>query len=145
MFTAFKQSIKALTANPARTVLTTLGIMIGIATVILVLSAGAGFRSLINSQVNALGSNTLFIETRVPPTTKNLAASASAGPSTAAFSGVEVTSFKQRDLDDIAKLNNVSGDYGEVIGQAVVSYGNVDKSALYYGASAANSRLTNIL
>ena len=84
MFNAFKQSIKALSANPARTVLTTLGIMIGIATVILVLSAGAGFRSLINSQIGALGSNTLFIQTRVPPTTKNRAAS-SAGPSTARF------------------------------------------------------------
>jgi putative ABC transport system permease protein len=136
MLTALKQSIKALTANPARTVLTTLGIMIGISTVILVLSAGAGFRSLINDQVNALGSNTLFIETRVPPTTKNRAASSAAGPSTAAFSGVQITSFKQRDLDSIAKLNNVSGDYGEVIGQEVVSYGNTDKSTLYYGAGA---------
>jgi putative ABC transport system permease protein len=101
-----------------------------------VLSAGAGFRSLINAQVNALGSNTLFIQTRVPPTTKNRAASSAAGPSTAAFSGVQITSFKQRDLDGIAKLNNVAGVYGEVIGQAVVSYGNVDKSTLYYGASA---------
>src|ERR1035441_8683850 len=104
MLTAFRQSIKALTANPARTVLTTLGIMIGISTVILVLSAGAGFRSLINAQVNALGSNTLFIQTRVPPTTKNRAASSAAGPATSAFSGVQITSFKQRELDDIEQL-----------------------------------------
>jgi len=53
--------------------LTTLGIVIGIATVIMVLSAGAGFRSLIDSQVETLGTNMLFIETRVPPTTKNMA------------------------------------------------------------------------
>ena len=39
------QSFKALSANPVRTVLTTLGIVIGIATVIMVLSAGAGFKS----------------------------------------------------------------------------------------------------
>jgi putative ABC transport system permease protein len=141
MLNAIRQSIKALRANPARTVLTTLGIMIGISTVILVLSAGAGFRSLINAQVNALGSNTLFIQTRVPPTTKNRAASSAAGPSAAAFSGVQITSFKQRDLDDIAKLNNVTGVYGEVIGQAVVSYGNNDKSALYYGASASKFQI----
>lgn len=141
MFNAFQQSIKALKANPARTTLTTLGIVIGISTVILVLSAGAGFRSLINSQVNALGSNTLFIQTRVPPTTKNRAATSAAGPNTSAFSGVVITSFKQQDLDDIAKLNNVIGVYGEVIGQAVVSYGNVDKSALYYGASASKFQI----
>ncbi len=135
MFTAFRQSIKALFANPARTGLTTLGIVIGISTVILVLSAGAGFRSLIDDQVAALGSNTLFIETRVPPTTKNRAASQNT-TNTSGFSGVTITSFKQRDLDNIKILGNVVDGYGEVIGQAVVSYGNNEKSALYYGASA---------
>jgi putative ABC transport system permease protein len=134
MFTAFKQSVKALRANPGRTALTMLGIIIGIATVILVLSAGAGFRSLIDSQVAALGSNTLFVQTRIPPTTKNKAASSqSAGD---AFSGVTITSFKQRDLDDIKKLGNVVNDYGIVTGLAVASYRNSKKSAVYYGASA---------
>ena len=74
MFTPLKQSIKALRSNPVRTGLTTLGIIIGIATVILVLSAGAGFRSLIDAQVAAYGSNTLFVQVKVPPTTKNRAA-----------------------------------------------------------------------
>jgi putative ABC transport system permease protein len=134
MITALKQSIKALRSNPGRTALTMLGIIIGIGTVILVLSAGEGFRSLINAQVAALGSNTLFIETRVPPTTKNRAASTqSAG---AAFSGVTITSFKQRDLDEIKKLGNVVGDYGMVTGQAVASYRDNRKSVIYYGASA---------
>jgi putative ABC transport system permease protein len=136
MFIAFRQALKALFANPARTVLTTLGIVIGISTVILVLSAGAGFRSLINDQVAAFGSNTLFIQTRVPPTTKSLASSASQS-NTENFSGVTITSFKQRDLDDIKQLGNVVGDYGMVIGQAVASYRDNEKSVLYYGASAS--------
>src|ERR1700729_3684033 len=134
MFNAFKQSIKALSANPVRTVLTTLGIVIGVATVILVLSAGAGFRSLINAQVNALGSNTLFIQTRVPPTTKTLAAGSASASS--AFSGVVITTFVQRDLDDIKQLPNVVNDYGMVTGQAVASFKDTDKSVLYYGAGA---------
>ncbi len=116
--------------------MTTLGIIIGISTVILVLSAGAGFRSLIDAQVAALGTNTLFIQTRVPPTTKNRAASSSVGLSNSSFSGVAITSFKQRDLDDIKKLGNVADAYGMVIGQAVVSFGDTQKSALYYGAAA---------
>jgi putative ABC transport system permease protein len=111
-----------------------LGIIIGIGTVILVLSAGAGFRSLINSQVAALGSNTLFVQTRVPPTTKSRAASAS-GPG-GAFTGVVISSFKQRDLDDIKKLGNVTGAYGIVTGQAIASYRNNRKSVIYYGAGA---------
>ena len=53
-----KQSLKALSANKGRTALTMLGIVIGIGTVVLVLSAGAGFRSLIDAQLATLGSNT---------------------------------------------------------------------------------------
>jgi putative ABC transport system permease protein len=136
MFKAFTQSVKALRANPARTALTTLGIIIGISTVILVLSAGAGFRSLINDQVAALGTNTLFIQTRVPPTTKSLASSAGGSGRSLGGSGVVITTLNQRDLDNVKTLGNVSGDYGEVIGQAVASYRNTDKSVLYYGASA---------
>lgn len=134
MIKAFKQAIKALRANPGRTTLTMLGIIIGIGTVIMVLSAGAGFRSLINAQVDTLGSNTLFIETRVPPTTKNRAAN-SKGPG-AAFSGVTISSFKQRDLDEIKKLGNVVDDYGIVTGLAPASYRNNKKTLIYYGASA---------
>jgi ABC-type antimicrobial peptide transport system permease subunit len=134
MFQPFKQSIKALRANPVRTVLTTLGIVIGIATVIMVLSAGAGFRALINNEVASLGNNTLFIKTRIPPTTKNRAASSLTGGLTPGVA-VGITTFNQRDLDGIKKLNNVADDYGEVTGMAVASYRNNNKSAIYYGAS----------
>lgn len=131
---ALKQSLKALSANKGRTVLTMIGIVIGIGTVVLVLSAGAGFRSLIDSQVATLGSNTLFIQTRVPPTTKNRAANSQG--TDAAFTGVVISSFKQRDLDEIKKLQNVAGAYGIVTGQAVASYRSNKKTTIYYGASA---------
>jgi putative ABC transport system permease protein len=137
MFVAFRQSTKSLFANPGRTTLTTLGIVIGIATVILVLSAGAGFRSLIDAEVGSLGTNTLFVQVRVPPTTKNRAAATtktSSGPSGAGFTGVVISTLKQRDLDQIKQLPNVVNDYGMVTGQAVVSYGDTQKNALYYGA-----------
>jgi putative ABC transport system permease protein len=135
MLKTFQQSVKALFANPARTVLTTLGIVIGIATVILVLSAGAGFRSLINSQVAALGTNTLYVQTRVPPTTKNRAAGSGGGG--LGINTVAVTSLKQRDLNNIKQLGNVVNGYGMVTGLGVTSYRNVQKSVIYYGASAA--------
>jgi len=137
MYRSVKQSIKVLSSNPARTILTTLGIMIGIATVILVLSAGAGFRSLIDGQLQAYGTNTLFIETRVPPTTKNRGAGAASGDASRASSAVAITTLKNRDLEDIKKLGNVVNSYGMVVGQKVVSYRNISKSTLFYGASAA--------
>ena len=137
MYQAFKQAIKILFTNPARTILTTLGIMIGIATVILVLSAGAGFRSLIDAQLQVYGTNTLFIETRIPPTTKNRNANSMGADTGRVVSSVAITTFKNQDLEDIRKLNNVVNDYGMVIGQKVISYRNVNKSALFYGTSAA--------
>jgi len=136
MFKAFQQSIKALKANPVRTILTTLGIVIGIATVILVLSAGAGFRSLIDSELGAWGTNSLFVETRVPPTTKNRASSVASADFSRAGSAVAITTFKQRDLDAIKKLGNVVNNYGIVTGMGVASYRNNAKSIIYYGQSA---------
>jgi putative ABC transport system permease protein len=133
MFNAFKQSIKALSANPGRTVLTTLGIVIGIATVILVLSAGQGFRSLINAQVDVLGTNTLFIQTHVPPTTKNRASGGGSGPQD---SLITITTLKNRDLEDIKRLPNVVDDYGVVSGQKVVSYLDTAKAVIFNGDSA---------
>lgn len=136
MLNAFKQSSKALFANPVRTGLTTLGIVIGIATVILVLSAGAGFRSLINAQVEAFGTNTLFVETRVPPTTKNRASNGAGSADTSrAGSAVVVDTLKMRDVEDIKRLPNVGNAYGVVVGLKVVSYQDVAKSIMIYGAS----------
>jgi putative ABC transport system permease protein len=135
MFKAFQQSLKVLKANPVRTVLTTLGIVIGIATVILVLSAGAGFRGFIDAQIASWGSDTLFVETRVPPTTKNLGkASAGSADSSRAGSTIAITSFKTRDLENIKQINNVKNVYGMAIGLGVASYKGTEKSVIYYGA-----------
>lgn len=133
----FHQAVKVLSSNKVRTVLTTLGIVIGITTVILVLTAGAGFRSLIDAQLASFGTDTLFVETRVPPTTKNRANnSAASADFSRAASAIPVTTMKQRDLDEIGKLNNVVSTYGMVTGFAQASYRNNQKSVLYYGAAA---------
>lgn len=132
MLTAIRQAIKVLKSNPTRTLLTTLGIMIGIATVILVLSAGAGFRNLINDQVASLGTDTLYIATKVPSANKNRA-----GLDGQNFGGLVITTLKQRDIDDIKNIPNVINDYGAITGQAIASYRNSQKSVIYFGASAA--------
>lgn len=133
MYNSFRQSFRALSVNKARTILTTLGIMIGIATVILVLSAGAGFRQLINNELASYGTNTLYIQTKVPSNNKSLASS----HQSSANSGAIVTTLNQRDLDSIKRLPNVVEDYGMVMGQAVASYRNNQKSVIYVGASAS--------
>lgn len=56
-----RSAIRALRGNILRTVLTMLGIIIGIASVILIISLGQGASSSITSQVSSLGSNLIFI------------------------------------------------------------------------------------
>ena len=135
----FLQAIRGLTHNKSRTFLTTLGIVIGIGTVVLVLSAGEGFKSYINSQVESFGSNTVIVETSVPASTKaRSAAGASSGTAnSSATNAVPVTTLKTVDVEDIKQIPNVKNAYGASIGQQVVTYKNVSKTTFIFGASAA--------
>lgn len=137
MFSTIHQAVSALMANKARTVLTILGIIIGIATVVIVLSAGEGFRGFINAQAASFGTNFITIETRVPPTTRDRAAGGQTGTGgNAANLAQGITSLKMRDIEDISRLANISGGYGAVIGQQVVAYKNITKNAFVFGANA---------
>jgi ABC-type antimicrobial peptide transport system permease subunit len=135
----FKQAIKGITRNPSRTFLTTLGIMIGIGTVILVLATGEGLKSYVNSQIEAYGSNLVIIETSVPSTSKDRANSNSSMDSgmDTIMSAVPVTTLKHRDIVDIKNLSNVKDAYGAVLGQQVASYKNISKNIFIFGSDAS--------
>lgn len=135
----FLQAIRGITHNKSRTFLTTLGIMIGIGTVVLVLSAGEGFKSYINAQVEAFGSNTIIVQTSVPPSTKSRSETSfgSNEPQSSAMNAVPITTLKIKDVEDIKQIKNVKNAYGASVGQQVVTYRNVSKTAFIFGASAA--------
>lgn len=132
-----KQAIRGVKSNPSRTILTTLGIMIGIGTVILVLSAGEGFKSYINAQVEAFGSNSIIVQTSVPASTKARSSGAASNqPNSSASGAVPITTLKVRDVTDIKNISNVKNAYGASIGQQIISYKSVSKNAFIFGASA---------
>ncbi len=56
-----KISLTALRANKMRSSLTMLGIVIGVSSVILLVSIGTGLKTYITSQLESLGANTLFV------------------------------------------------------------------------------------
>ncbi|WP_380175928.1 ABC transporter permease [Kineococcus sp. DHX-1] len=58
---AFRVALDALRGNRVRSLLTMLGIIIGIAAVIVVVSIGSGARQQIESQVEGLGSNLILV------------------------------------------------------------------------------------
>ncbi len=57
----FKLAFTSLRANKLRSALTTLGIIIGVFSVILLVSLGTGLQSYITDQISGLGSNLLFV------------------------------------------------------------------------------------
>lgn len=132
-----KQAIRGIKSSPSRTILTTLGIMIGIGTVILVLSAGEGFKSYINAQVEAYGTNTVIAQTSVPSSTKARSSGSSSEPNNSASNAVPITTLKIRDVEDIKNIPNVKNAYGASIGQQIVTYKGISKTSFIFGASAA--------
>ncbi len=60
-FELIKVSLEALKANKTRSGLTMLGIVIGVASVILLISIGSGLKTYITEQLEGLGANSLFV------------------------------------------------------------------------------------
>jgi putative ABC transport system permease protein len=65
VFDNVRGALRALRSNKLRSILTMLGIIIGVSAVISLLSIGQGVENFINSQFNALGTNLLFVLPRV--------------------------------------------------------------------------------
>lgn len=135
------QAFASLRGNLTRTLLTMLGIVIGVATVTVVFSAGAGFKSFINAQINAFGSNTVIIQVVAPATTKERNSKLRDGGTSNVNNAVPVTTFKERDIESIARIPNVVGAYGAIISQSSVAYGSTQKTTVIFGADAARFQI----
>ncbi len=61
LWAILKIAIRALTRNKMRSALTMLGIIIGVGAVIAMVSIGQGAQSMIQTQINSMGSNMLFV------------------------------------------------------------------------------------
>ncbi|MFA5644039.1 MAG: ABC transporter permease [Patescibacteria group bacterium] len=114
---SLRTSIKSLLANKVRSFLTMLGIIIGVASVIIIMSVGAGAQSLILGQIEGIGSNTISITP---------GKSDDKGPPTSVL-GIVVTSLVLDDLVDLEKNKNnigVSSMVAYVNGVGTVSFQN---------------------
>jgi len=121
-----KTSIKILRANRRRTFLTVLGIIIGIASVIVVMSVGAGAQSLILNQINSVGSNLIAV---MPGYSDD------EGPPASVF-GITITSLKNSDTEAIKKLPEIEAAVSYVRGTETVQWGNKKTEATYVGTNS---------
>lgn len=132
-----KIALRSLVAAKTRFLLTTLGIVIGVAAVILVLAIGASAQRLILSQVEKVGTNLVAI---LP------GAAEESGPPAQAF-GVVTTTLVQSDLAAMRERRHVPhlvAAAGYVTGAATVEAGSEAFEMSYQGVSPAMVDVENI-
>lgn len=126
--TTVQLAYKALRAKKLRSFLTVLGIGIGIAVVIAIMAAGRGLNAMIAGEMEMFGPNTVNIEIKVPS-----AKQTSSENAMGIAQGISITTLKDKDREDILKLQNISAAYGFLIGQEVLTYSGQTEKVMIAG------------
>jgi len=124
-----KLVVRTLLARKGRSFLTILGIVIGVAGVIIIISLGAGAQSLILSQVTKLGSNLLSVQP---------GASSSNGPPSAVY-GITVTTLVNSDtsaLRNTAQVPHALAVNSMVRGSATATWQNKNVDTNFMGTDS---------
>jgi ABC-type antimicrobial peptide transport system permease subunit len=127
---------RGLLARKGRATLTILGIVIGVAGVITIISLGAGAQSLVVSQVSSLGSNLIGI---LP------GKSDETGPPAAVF-GVQVTTLTLDDAESLInnpRLPAIVAVAPYVRGSGTITYTNKQVDTFYSGTLASKISVEN--
>jgi len=126
IFIFIKSSFKILRANRNRTVLTVLGIVIGIAAVIIIMSVGSGAQSLILDQISSLGTD--LVNVTPGYTDQN-------GPPATVY-GIQVTTLKEKDTEALSKIPEIKYIGSYIEGIALVQYENQKFDVKVMGTTA---------
>lgn len=118
-----KSSRATLKHGKTRSLLTMLGIVIGISSVIILMSIGASAQDYILSQVQGLGSNLIIV---IPGGSNNGKFS-----SPASAQGIIVTSLVQQDVDALARDPSIAAVTEEARGQAAVVFGDNNETVTF--------------
>jgi putative ABC transport system permease protein len=130
-----RESFSALTANKVRTTLTMLGIVIGISSVIIMVSIGQGAQNSIKSSIQSIGSNLIMVS---PGAARNFGYGASGGRGTA----------KTLTMGDVAaiqnEIQNIDAISPEVSGRYQVTAKGTNSNTSVTGAVSAYASVHNI-
>lgn len=107
-----KTAFRSLRSNIFRTILTLLGIVIGVGSVITMLAIGDGAKKAVVDSISAMGSNLLVIRPGGPDQRR----------------AWEIQTLIPADVEEINKLPNVAAALPELTGSYTLRYGNVDVS-----------------
>jgi len=130
-FNSIKISSKVFETHRSRTMLSVLGIIIGITSVIMIINAGQGLKKFIMDQVEVFGTDYIEVEVKVPSTKQTSTDNASG-----MAQGVSITTLKHEEALEIKEHPNISQVYSGVLGQQLVSYQNENQVGLLWGVSS---------
>ncbi|MEK7181574.1 MAG: ABC transporter permease, partial [Patescibacteria group bacterium] len=128
---ALQFAVKTIRSHKSRTFLSVLGVVIGVFSVVVVMSLGNGVQNFVRGQVETFGTDVIQVEIKVPNTGKM-----SSQNSSSIAQGVQITTLKIKDGEAIENLPNVSAVYAGSIGQERATHGSIGKSILLFGTGA---------
>lgn len=105
-----KTAFRSLRSNVYRTILTLLGIVIGVASVITMLAIGDGAKKSIVDSISAMGSNLILVRSGGPTQRR----------------GWEIRTLVPDDLENIRRLPHIAAAFPEMTGSFTLRYGNAD-------------------
>jgi putative ABC transport system permease protein len=119
----FAEALQALGANRLRTFLTTLGMVIGVAAVIVMLAVGSGAQKAVQDSIESMGSN-LFIVLAGSPSTAGVRGG-----------GGSASTLTLGDAEAIAELPSVRAVAPQAFGSAQIVYGSYNTNTQVFGTT----------
>lgn len=124
-------SIKNLFSHTGRTILTLLGIIISVASIMSVITMGANIKEYIMDEIDAFGSDVIQIEISIPETehvsVENISDMAK---------GVQITTLTDDDAQAIKKLDNVQTYNVGLMGQSQAKFDGENTYVILLGSSS---------
>ena len=128
----FKLSFASLKANKARSILSVLGIVIGVMSVVIILSVGDGLKGFVDYQIEQFGEGIVAINTKSP-------GAGQLGTMAATVQGQTITSLKLSDVDalkDKEKFPYIEMVTPAIGGQDWISYRNKEDYTMFFGTDS---------
>ena len=126
------EALRAMLANPLRTMLTMLGIIIGIASVVLMLAVGDGIKKFIDKQLAVLGSNLVLVQ-----------ADSRKGAGPRQRSGA-VQTLTMDDAEAINRMPSVNGAAPVLNTFSQISAGNDNTNSQVHGTTPTGFKIRNL-
>lgn len=110
VLSSIRTALRALQVSPVRTLLTLLGVIIGVGSVVAMLAFGNGAREQVLEQIQSLGTNLLLVKPGAPGVRG---------------AGAQVTTLVPTDAEAIARLPEVSYAVPQMVNPVTVRRGNI--------------------